>query len=190
MLEESQADKVGTPEEDITELDDIEELKKALVEERAKAESHLDNWKRARADFVNYRRRSDQEKEEMGRFANSVLILNLLPVLDDLERALGSVPPRLVKLPWVEGIKLIERKFHDVLEAQGVTPIKAKGKPFDPNLHEAAMRSEGREGIVVKELQKGYKLHDRVLRPSKVAVGSDDVVDEAGGPCEDVEGII
>jgi molecular chaperone GrpE len=190
MEEENQSGEVETSEEDVAEVEDIEVLKEALAEEKAKAESYLDSWKRAQADFINFKRRSEKEKEETGKFANSVLILSLLPVLDDLERALGSVPPRLAKLPWVEGIRLIERKFHSILEAQGVTRIKAKGKPFDPNLHEAAMRSEGREGIVVKELQKGYKLHDRVLRPSKVAVGSDEVVDEAGGPCEDVEGII
>ena len=190
MQEEKQPDELEQTREDIAEVEDIEALRKTLVEEKAKAENYLDNWKRTQADFINYKRRSEQEKEETSRFANSVLILNLLPVLDDLERALSSVPPRLAKLPWVEGIKLIERKFHAILESHGVTKIKAKGKPFDPNIHESAMRSEGREGIVVKELQKGYKLHDRVLRPSKVAVGSDEIVDEAGGPCEDVEGII
>lgn len=190
MQPENQSNEVEQSEKELIELEDIEALKEALSEERSKAESHLQNWQRAQADFVNYKRRSQQEKEEMGKFANSVLILNLLPILDDLERALHSVPPRLAKLPWVEGIKLIEHKFHSILESQGVTRIKAKGKPFDPNLHESAMQSEGREGIVVKELQKGYKLHDRVLRPSKVAVGSDDIMDEAGGPCEDVEGII
>ena len=170
--------------------DSIEALRKALEEEKERAEKNLANWQRVQADFVNYKRRSEQEKEDMKQFANSVLICNLLPVLDDLERALGSVPEELEELPWVEGMHLIERKFHDILEAQGVTPIKAKGKPFDPNLHAAAMKGEGREGIVVKELQRGYKLHDRVLRPSQVAVGSKDVVDEAGGPCEDVEGSI
>ncbi|MFH1663126.1 MAG: nucleotide exchange factor GrpE [Chloroflexota bacterium] len=71
----------------------------------------------------------------------------------------------------MEGIKLIERKFHTILEAQGVTLIKTKGKPFDPNLHEAAMSTPGREGMVVRELKKGYKLRDRIIRPATVAVG-------------------
>ncbi len=159
-------------EKDLIELEDIEALRKALSEEKVKAESHLQNWQRIQADFINSKRRSEQEKEEMKEFANSVLICNLLPVLDDLERALSSIPPRLTKLPWVEGIRLIERKFHAVLEAQGVTPIKARGKPFDPNLHEAAMSTMGREGMVVKELKRGYKLRDRVIRPATVAVGS------------------
>jgi len=190
MMEENQSGEVETSEEDVANVEDIEVLKKALAEERAKAEDYLDSWKRVQADFINFKRRSEQEKEETSKFANSVLILNLLPILDDLERALNSIPPRLAKLPWVEGIKLIERKFHAILEEQGVTKIQTKGKPFDPNLHEAAMRSEGREGMVVKELQKGYKFRDRVIRPAQVAVGSDDIMDEAGGPCEDVEGII
>jgi molecular chaperone GrpE len=172
MQQDKQPEEMEQSEKDSIELEDIEALREALSEEKAKAESHLQNWQRIQADFINSKRRSEQEKEEMKEFANSVLICNLLPVLDDLERALSSIPPRLAKLPWVEGIRLIERKFHAVLEAQGVTPIKARGKPFDPNLHEAAMSTMGREGMVVKELKRGYKLRDRVIRPATVAVGS------------------
>ena len=172
MQQDKQPEEMEQPEKDLIEPEGIEALKEALGEEKAKAESHLQNWQRTQADFINYKRRSEQEKEEMRGFANSVLICNLLPVLDDLERALSSIPPSLAKLPWVEGIRLIERKFHAVLEAQGVTPIKTKGKPFDPNLHEAAMSIMGREGMVVKELKRGYKLRDRVIRPATVAVGS------------------
>jgi molecular chaperone GrpE len=172
MPPENQSD-----ETELIELEDVEALKKALAEERARAEGYLDSWKRAQADFVNYKRRSEQEKQEAGQSANSVLILCLLPVLDDLERALYSVPPHLAKLPWVEGIRLIERKFLSILESQGVTRIKAKGRPFDPNLHEAAISTRGREGMVIKELQKGYKLRDRVIRPARVAVGSGEAED-------------
>jgi molecular chaperone GrpE len=172
MQQDKQPEEMEQSEKDLIELEDIEALREALSEEKAKAESHLQNWQRIQADFINSKRRSEQEKEEMKEFANSVLICNLLPVLDDLERALSSIPPRLAKLPWVEGIRLIECKFHAVLEAQGVTPIKARGKPFDPNLHEAAMSTMGREGMVVKELKRGYKLRDRVIRPATVAVGS------------------
>ena len=190
MQPENEFDEELAVEEDIDKIEDIESLKEALMQARQEAEKNLENWQRTQADFINYKRRSQQEREEVGQYTSSVLLCNLLPVLDDLERALGSIPRDLAKAPWVEGIRLIEHKFHDILKSQGVTPIKAKGKPFDPNLHEAAMRSEGREGIVVKELLKGYKLRDRVIRPTRVAVGSNDVVDEAGGPCEDVEGVI
>lgn len=159
-------------EQGVAEAEDIESLKQALAEEKAKAEAHLANWQRAQADFINYKRRSEQEKEEISKFANAMLMLNLLPILDDLERAFTSIPPHLAKLSWVDGIRLIERKLQASLEAQGLSPIKAKGEPFDPELHEAAMYSKGKEGIVIEELQKGYKLHDRVIRPTVVVVGN------------------
>ena len=159
-------------EAEVAEVEDIEILKQALAEEKEKAGANLAGWQRAQADFINYKRRSGQEKEEIGKFANSVLILSILPVLDDLERAFDSIPPRLTKLDWVNGIRLIERKLRTDLEAQGVSPIKALGEPFDPHLHEAMRCGNGKEGIVIEELFKGYKLHDRVIRPARVVVGN------------------
>jgi molecular chaperone GrpE len=152
--------------------EDIEALKQALAEEKAKVEANLAGWQRAQADFVNYKRRAEQEKEEISQFANSILILNLLPVLDDWERALASIPEDQADLGWVEGVRLIERKLRGTLEALGLSPIEALGQPFDPNLHEAAMQGKGEEGIVVGELRKGYKFRDRVIRPTKVVVGN------------------
>jgi len=157
---------------EVAEVEDIEALKQALAEEKAKAETNLAGWQRAQADFINYKRRIEQEKEEIGKFANSILVLDLLPSLDDLERALTSIPDDLANLSWVDGIRLIERKLRGILEAQGLSPIQALGEPFDPNLHEAAMQGKGKEGIVVEELQKGYKFHDRVIRPARVVVGN------------------
>jgi len=167
--EEGQAKEV---EPGVAEVKDIKKLKKILTEEKGKAEGYLANWQRTQADFINYKRRSEQEKEEIGKFANAMLLLNLLPILDDLERAFTSIPPHLVKLSWVDGIKLIERKLWASLEAQGLSQIKALGEPFDPQLHEAAMHAKGKDGIVIEELQKGYKLHDRVIRPTMVVVGN------------------
>ena len=152
--------------------EDIKALKKALSEEKDRAESYLANWQRAEADFINYKQRNQQEREEALRFANSALILSLLPVLDDLERALNSLPPKTAKHSWVEGIKLIERKLKTSLEAQGLAYIEAEGKPFDPHLHEAIRQDKGKEGIIIEEMQKGYKLYDRVIRASKVVVGN------------------
>ena len=161
------------PNEGLTsEVEDMELLKQALAEAREKAETNLAGWQRAQADFVNYKRRAEQGRKEISKFANSVLMLNLLPVLDDLERAVNSIPPRLAKLSWVEGIRLIERKFRTSLEAQGLSQIEALGKPFDPNFHEAVRQGKGKDGIVVEEAQKGYRLHDRVIRPAKVVVGN------------------
>ena len=159
-------------EPEVAEIEDVEALKKALAEEKARAETNLDGWQRAQADFTNYKRRSEQEREEIGRFANATLMLNLLPVLDDLERAFASIPSRLANHDWVDGVKLIERKLRAALETQGLSEIKALGEPFDPNLHEAVMQGKGKENIVVDEIQKGYKLHDRAIRPSRVVVGN------------------
>ncbi len=157
-------------EEDVV-AEAVESLKKALTEEKAKAESYLANWQRAQADFINYKRRTEQERSETFEFANSALILNLLPVLDDMERALENVSGKLAGLTWVDGIVLIYRKLKAILEGHGLIEIKAIGEPFDPMLHEAVLYGEGEEGKVIEELQKGYKLRDRVLRPSLVKVG-------------------
>ena len=134
---------------------DLESLKQALAEEKKKAEDYLANWQRAQADFINYKRRTEQERQDFNRFANANLILSLLPVLDDLERALSSMPAKSVKNSWVEGVRLVERKFKSALEAQGVTPIKALGEPFDPNFHEAVRQDKGKEGIVIEVIAKG-----------------------------------
>ena len=135
------------------------DLEPALAAEKQKAENYLANWQRAQADLINYKRRIEQERGELNKFANATLILSLLPVLDDLERALNSIPPR-TKPNWVDGIKLIERNFRSVLEAQGLTPIKAMGEPFDPRFHEAIRQDTGEEGMVIEESQKGYVLHN------------------------------
>ncbi|MGD9118454.1 MAG: nucleotide exchange factor GrpE, partial [Dehalococcoidia bacterium] len=105
------------PEPDFSDIEDVETLKKLLTEMQAKAEANLAGWQRAQADFINYKRRNEQEKTEVAQFANSVLVLSLLPILDDFERAFVAVPPKLAKMSWVEGIKLVERKLWANLEA-------------------------------------------------------------------------
>jgi molecular chaperone GrpE len=152
--------------------EDLATIKRQLEEERQKAESYLANWQRSQADFINYKRRTEQERSDVAKFANAMLILNLLPVLDDLERALATVPTSMAGLTWFDGIRLIHRKLMGILETQGLRAIEAEGQDFDPNLHEAVMHGEGEEGKVLEELQKGYKLHDRVIRPAMVKVGS------------------
>jgi molecular chaperone GrpE len=155
-----------------------QDLAKILAYTKQKAEDYLDSWKRAQADFVNYKRRTEQERLEIGKYANSELILSLLPVLDDFERAFESIPPRVAKTAWVDGIRLVERKLRTTLEAQGLSTIKAVGETFDPNQHEAVMHGKGEDGKVVQEMQKGYKLYDKILRPSKVAVGNGELEEE------------
>jgi molecular chaperone GrpE len=153
-----------------------------LENEQKKAEEYLAKWQRVQADYINLKRRSEQEKGEIFKIANIELARSILPSLDDLERALEHIEGPMVEDSWVEGIRLIERKLRASLESQGVREIKALGEQFDPNLHEAAMRSRGKEGVVVQEIQKGYTLHDRVIRPSMVVVGNGETEpeDEAG----------
>jgi molecular chaperone GrpE len=152
--------------------EDIETLQQALAEEKEKTEKYLANWQRSQADFENYIKHAEQEKSETVEFANRILILDLLPILDDFERALASLPVELDEQNWTEGIKLIYNKLKTILETQGLAEIKAKGEYFDPYLHEAAGQLEGEEGIIMEEIRKGYKFRDKLLRPSMVIVGT------------------
>ncbi|MDI7277216.1 MAG: nucleotide exchange factor GrpE, partial [Anaerolineae bacterium] len=118
------------------------DLATELAQARAQAETYLDQWRRTAADFANYRKRTEREREEMGRFANSLLIGRLLPVLDDLERAMATLSPDLRRFTWTDGVWLIARKLEAVLEGEGLKRIEAVGKPFDPERHEAVIREE------------------------------------------------
>lgn len=152
----------------------IEALERELAETQARAEEHLYNWQRSAADFANFKRRTDDERATLGQFSNAVLIGKLLAVLDDFDRALESVPADAHDA-WIEGVKLVERKLRGVLESEGVTPIEAIGQPFDPNLHEAVVHeptADHPDNQVIGELQRGYRLHDRVIRPSLVRVAN------------------
>lgn len=152
---------------------DPEALRQALDEHKARAEEYLDQWKRARADFANLKRRTEKERAELLKFANAELLAKLLPVLDDFERALSNLPVELRAMTWLEGVFLIQRKLQLVLEQEGVQPLEVVGQPFDPNLHEAVIHEETNkhpDGQIIAEIQKGYKLGDRVLRPALVKV--------------------
>ncbi len=151
----------------------IESLQAELSEERARADGYLAQWKRATADFQNYKRRTEQEREEYGRLANTALVLNFLPAIDDLERAIASLDPAVAGQNWVEGIQAIQRKLRGALEASGVTEIRAEGEAFDPTIHEAISQAPGEHGKVISEVQRGYRLGNRVIRPALVVVGSD-----------------
>lgn len=154
--------------------EELARLRAELEAAQRRAEENLKNWQRTQADFINYRRRQEQEQSERVKQAGAGLMRDLLPVLDDLERAFATLPPALYGLTWIEGLVLIDRKLRATLERHGLTPIEAFGKPFDPFEHEAVLREEGEpsdQTVVVAELQRGYRLHDRVLRPTMVKVG-------------------
>ena len=151
----------------------IESLQQILEATRAEKEEQLRAWQRTQADFVNYRRRTEQERADLIKTAEADLIRDLLPIVDDMQRALTSLPPELRGLTWVEGILLIERKLSGVLEIHGLRAIEAVGKEFNPHEHEAIL-TDGEPGdapVVTAELQRGYRLNDWVLRPTLVKVG-------------------
>jgi molecular chaperone GrpE len=166
----AEGDEVG--EARIEQSEDIEILQKALAEQKDKAEKYLANWQRSQADLENYIKRAEQEKAEIVEYANRMLILELLPILDDFERAFASLPVEFDEQHWTDGMKLIYNKTKAVLEAQGLAEIIAKGECFDPYCHEAAGQLEGEEGVVVEEIRKGYKLKGKLLRPSVVMIGA------------------
>ena len=170
---EERADAVKTPTR-LELAERIEALERELDEvQRSEAELR-GNWHRSAADFANYKRRTEEERATVAQFASSLLIGKLLQVLDDFDRALDNVPADAHEA-WVEGVRLTERKLRSVLESEGVTPIEAIGQPFDPNVHEAVVHEEtadAPDNEVIDELQRGYRLHDRVLRPALVKVAN------------------
>jgi molecular chaperone GrpE len=169
-------DQAKTPESVHEETHDGPEALQAELEQaQAKANEYLDGWQRARAEFANYKRRVEAEREELRRASNMDLLLKLLPVVDDFERAFQKVPPELASLPWVDGVKMILRKLQAILESENVTAIQATGQPFDPLWHQAVLQEETTQhpdGHVIEEMQHGYRLGERVLRPAMVKVAS------------------
>ena len=156
-----------------------EDLASALEQEKERADRNLANWQRAQADLSNYKKRVDQEKQHQAKFANAALIGSMLNLVDDFQRARSTIPDSILGMTWIEGLFLIERKLVSTLEAAGLSGIKALGEDFDPNLHEAVMHGDGPEGKIVEEFQRGYKLHDRVIRPAMVKVGKGEAEEEA-----------
>ena len=154
--------------------DDNVDAEDELAAARAQAEEYLRNWKRAQADLVNYRRRMEQERAEREQFAGAEVMLHLLPVLDDLERAIAALPQGEDTVGWASGVVAIARKLRQTLTQQGLEPIQTIGQDFNPAEHEAVMQApstEEKAGTVVDEFRRGYRLRGRVLRPAQVVVG-------------------
>ncbi len=155
----------------------VPSLEQQLEDEKKKSAEYLDNWRRGAAEFSNYRRRMEKEKAEYSQYANAVLLAKLLDVMDGFDAAFNAIPEKFRAEPWVEGVRLVEQKLKRVLESEGVKPIEAHGKEFDPNYHEAMFYEPtpgAPEGQVTGEFQRGYMLGDRVLRPARVKVAKGD----------------
>jgi molecular chaperone GrpE len=154
---------------------------------RKQADEYLAGLQRERAEFLNFKRRTGEEREAMLGLAAESLLSKVVAVADDLDLALEARPATIASDPWVEGIGAIDRKLRMVLESEGVRPIDASpGQPFDPHLHDAISSTPGSglpEGTIVAEIRRGYLLRDRVLRPALVAVaaGSHEA-EQAGSP--------
>jgi molecular chaperone GrpE len=155
--------------------DDMAALRELLAQAQREAEENKTAWQRSAADFANYRRRTELDREQALGLANEALLSKLLAIVDDFDRAIANMPTELQQLGWVEGIVAIDRKLRLLLDSEGLTPIEALGRPFDPHQHEAVIREERPnvpEGTVTAELQRGYRIRDRVLRPAMVAVAT------------------
>ncbi len=167
-------DVVGSVEQQTVTADDpivqlVNEYKEA-IKARDVAE---DRYLRAAAEFANARRRAEMRADSEVRSSRERLLSNVLPVVDDFDRAFQSVPDSARESTWVEGFALIQRKLQNTLQREGVTPIEAKGQPFDATRHQAVMvemADDVPSGTVLEVLQQGYMLDDRVLRPAMVKV--------------------
>ena len=172
-------EEVAVAEENLEQEYSLEEqnafLQSSLDELTAKAEEYLDGWQRARAEFANYKKRVLKENTGIHQVARGEVVKIFLDVLDDLERALDDKPAQGDGQTWGDGIELIVQKLHNRLDAEGVTPMKALGEEFDPNIHEALMKEESDEyesGMIIEVMQKGYWIGEKVLRPALVRVAA------------------
>jgi len=161
-----------------------DELRAQLLAAEREAQEMRANWQRSAADFANYRRRTEQDRLATLGLANEALLSKLLAIVDDFDRAIANMPPELANVGWTEGIVAIDRKLRQLLESEGLTPIEAEGRQFDPREHEAVVREETSavpEGTVTAELQRGYRIRDRVLRPAMVAVAAQPTNEHGAG---------
>ena len=157
-------------------LADIEDLKAELATAKSESEDYLAALQRERAEFLNFKRRTAEERERDLGLAGEDLIRKVLVLADDFDRAIEARPESIASDPWFEGVAAIDRKLRTLLDSEGVSPIDADpGTPFDPRQHEAIANVPGAgrpEGEIVEQVRRGYRLRDRVLRPALVAVAA------------------
>ena len=169
-VQETQAEAVAEAEVVEQAPAEDEALKKKIEEAEARASEFKDSWLRSQAEFQNYRKRIERDNELMKFSMKGDIVKKILPVLDDLERALQNRPADDL---WANGVELIARKFRGVLDSEGIKRIEAEGKEFDPNFHEAISNEPSEEvesGHVIAVVQNGYMLGERVIRPALVRV--------------------
>ena len=150
----------------------ISELETKLEAAEKMAEENLAGWQRAKADFVNYKKEQEKMFGEFRRYASEDMIISLLPTVDSFALATKHLPEELKDSDWVEGVVCIKGMFENFLKEAGVIEIKALGEKFDPNIFEAVgeEESEAASGTVIEEMQKGYRMGDKVIRAAKVKI--------------------
>jgi len=156
-----------------TAADSPEALREAVAAKSREVERLQDRLVRLQAEFENFKKRMAREKTEYLKYAHEALVLEFLPILDNLERAIASARAEAGSTPLLEGIEMIARLFRTVLEKAGVRPMEVLGRPFDPAYHQAVEQVESSHGdvsVVVGEVQRGYLIEGRVLRPAMVKV--------------------
>lgn len=144
----------------------------------AELERCKDQVLRTAAELQNFRRRAQEEKQDFARFAKAEFMLELLPVVDNFRRASGHIPEELRENDWTRGIVAIEGQFENVLKNLGLEPIPTTGEQFNPHLHQAIEEVPGEKNIIIKEVQKGYTMGGKILRPAHVKVGNGIAADE------------
>ena len=170
LNEESSMDEPMDKADQAYEADEVQALKEQLRKVEAERDEFREHAVRKVAELENFRRRTAQEIEDMRVYANQKLLHSILPIIDDLQRAIETGRNGNDYQAFLSGIEMVYNKAMQTLADLGVTPIEAVGAEFDVNLHEALMRmpSEAPEGQVVQEAQRGYKFRDKVLRHAKV----------------------
>jgi len=146
----------------------------ALEACQAQAEEYLNGWKRAQADLINYKKEENKRIQELLKFGNERILLEMIDALDGLETALQHAPPN-TDLKWLQGMKQVVAQLRDNLKKHNIERIQSIGKPFDPHLHEAVSEVESHpdeSGKVIEELRPGYKLYDKVIRPARVIISN------------------
>jgi len=155
-------------------IDLFKDLNEQIKQAQAQAAENLEGWQRAKADFINYRRRVELDRTEMFNSISGDILLRVLPAVDDFDRAVQTLPDDLQDNAWVNGVLLIQRKLSALLDQSGVKIIPVQpGDEFDPAIHEAVTHEESEQvvsGHVIAEVQHGYKIGERVLRPALVRV--------------------
>ena len=180
---QAQNQKTKAPEEEKKELTPQEKLQEQLAEKTREAAENYDKWLRLLAEFDNFKKRTQKEKADLMKFGNESLLRSILPILDNLERAIDHGKDSKNNTSLLEGLEITLRQFLNTLERFGVKPLSARGEVFDPEKHEAVSQQESDQepNRVISEIEKGYIYQDRLLRPARVIVSKEKAASKTEG---------